>query len=208
MNAELKNARWKNSRLRIPPGNRHECLSFRQIFHKLMAWDQLHHYRTGEEHLFQNYYSECAIGPELFWAIYPKYIDPIEAMHLVEDIGNTIQDEVEEYPPTAHAHHRLSTSSLSSSTSTTLTSSTTKTFNLSLPNSSVDDSNSLSSIENYYYNVEDKNLISFDKTCNKRFFDDSDDEKLEKLGIEGKMSSFNSNIENINSLKDKRKRYI
>ncbi|EFP74249.2 uncharacterized protein PGTG_00205 [Puccinia graminis f. sp. tritici CRL 75-36-700-3] len=58
----------------IPPSNPWACLAFRQISHRLIGWDQLYPERTGQEHIFQNYFEESRLGPELLYAIYPRTI--------------------------------------------------------------------------------------------------------------------------------------
>ncbi|PLW34476.1 hypothetical protein PCANC_22738 [Puccinia coronata f. sp. avenae] len=49
----------------IPPSNPWDCLAFRQISHRLIGWDRLYSERTGQEYIFQNYFDEALIGPEV-----------------------------------------------------------------------------------------------------------------------------------------------
>jgi hypothetical protein len=49
----------------IPPSNPWDCLAFRQISHRLIGWDRLYSERTGQEYIFQNYFDEAVIGPEV-----------------------------------------------------------------------------------------------------------------------------------------------
>ncbi|KNZ54467.1 hypothetical protein VP01_293g9 [Puccinia sorghi] len=55
----------------VPPLNPWDCLAFRQISHRLIGWDRLYSDRTGQEYIFQNYFDEASIAPEVFYPPYP-----------------------------------------------------------------------------------------------------------------------------------------
>ncbi|KAH9467129.1 hypothetical protein Pst134EB_002157 [Puccinia striiformis f. sp. tritici] len=58
----------------FPPSNPWDCLAFRQISHRLIGWDRLYSERTGQEYIFQNYFDESRIGPELLYAVFPRTV--------------------------------------------------------------------------------------------------------------------------------------
>ncbi|KAI9602234.1 hypothetical protein KEM48_000804 [Puccinia striiformis f. sp. tritici PST-130] len=58
----------------FPPSNPWDCLAFRQISHRLIGWDRLYSERTGQEYIFQNYFDESRLGPELLYAVFPRTV--------------------------------------------------------------------------------------------------------------------------------------
>jgi len=55
----------------VPPSNPWDCLAFRQISHRLIGWDRLYSDRTGQEYIFQNYFDEASVAPEVLFPPYP-----------------------------------------------------------------------------------------------------------------------------------------
>ncbi|KAG0146951.1 hypothetical protein CROQUDRAFT_656745 [Cronartium quercuum f. sp. fusiforme G11] len=89
-----------------PISNKSPSLEFQHLSNRLTFWNNLHSYRNGTEYLFQNYFRESSVGPEILWALPPLQIDQLETNDLdalgFEPIKNCvkrkpiIQEEEEE----------------------------------------------------------------------------------------------------------------
>lgn len=61
-----------------PQSHPSSCLTFQHLSQRLITWNDLHSSRTGTEYLFQNYYPESLISPEMIWSpihLISNYLD-------------------------------------------------------------------------------------------------------------------------------------